>query len=87
MESDLAPPLLVPNNAPLRVLVQAERLLGQRDDYMRRRIDATLPDGGVGLLFVGLTHHVDEGLPSDIDVSYLIHDLPFHRGGDIEGPA
>jgi len=63
---------------------RAPELLAQRDDYIRRQIDATLPTGCVGLLFIGLTHHVDEGLPSDIHVSYLIHNLPFERSGDIK---
>ena len=63
---------------------RAAELLAQRDDYMRRRIDATLPDGCVGVLFIGLTHRVDEGRASDIQVSYLIHNLPFKRSGDID---
>ena len=63
---------------------RAAALLSERDDYIRSRIDATLPGGELGLLFIGLTHHVDEGLPSDIRVSYLIQNLPFRRSGPIE---
>ena len=63
---------------------RAGELLAQRDEYVRRRIDDTLPDEGVGVLFIGLTHHVDEGLPDDIRVAYLVHNLPFRRNGDIE---
>ena len=63
---------------------RAPDLLAQRDGYMRRRIDATLPDKCVGLLFIGLTHRADEGQPSDVQVSYVIHNLPFERTGDIK---
>jgi len=62
---------------------RAAPLLRERDDFIRRRIDATLPEGERGLLFIGLTHHVDQGLPSSIRVSYLIHNLPFERRGAI----
>lgn len=62
---------------------RAPGLLAERDDYIRRRIDATLPDEAVGVLFIGLTHHVDEALPGDIHVSYLIHNVPFKRDGEI----
>ena len=63
---------------------RAPQLLVRRDDYIRRRIVTTLPDEGTGVLFIGLSHRVDEGLPDDIHVSYLIRDLPFKRSGDIE---
>lgn len=63
---------------------RAPELITQRDDYVRRRIDATLPDEGVGILFIGLTHHVDERLPGDIHLCYLICNLPFDRNGNIE---
>ena len=62
---------------------RAAALVKERDEYIRRRIDATLPEGGRGLLFIGLIHYVDEGLPDDIQVSYLIHNLPFERNGGI----
>ena len=58
-------------------------LLARRDAYMRHRIDTTLPANSTGLLFIGLMHRVDEGLPKDISVSYLIHRLPFRRATDI----
>jgi len=62
---------------------RAPALLGERDDFIRRRIGATLPEGECGLLFIGLTHRVDEGLPSSIRIAYLIHNLPFQRSGPI----
>lgn len=63
---------------------RAADLLVERDDYIRRRINLTLPEGGTGILFIGLTHKVDEGLPGDIHISYLIHNLHFKRTGRIE---
>ncbi len=38
----------------------------------------------VRILFIGLTHYVDQGMPSDIHVSYLIHNLPFKRSEEID---
>jgi len=55
---------------------KADELLARRDAYIRQRIDATLPSDGIGLLFIGLMHQVDQGLPEDISVSYLPHNLP-----------
>ena len=57
--------------APAACQKQADDLLRRRDAYIRQRIDATLPDGGTGLLFIGLVHRVHEGLPEDIAVSCL----------------
>lgn len=62
----------------------APELLKKRDIYIRDRINKTLPPGGTGLLFMGLLHRVDELLPADIRVSYLIYRLPFHRSFEIE---
>ena len=62
---------------------KGKELLARRDEYIQHRIDITLPDNSTGLLFVGLMHRVDEGLPKDISVSYLIHRLPFRRAADI----
>ncbi len=62
----------------------APALLKKRDSFIRERIDKTLLRGGIGLLFVGLLHRVDELLPPDIQVSYLIYRLPFHRSFEME---
>lgn len=59
-------------------------LLHKRDLYIRQRIDKTLPPGGIGLLFIGLLHRVDELLPSGIRVGYLIYRLPFRRSFEME---
>ena len=63
---------------------RAPDLLKERDEYIRRRIDDTLPESGVGILFIGLIHRADECLPDDIRVSYLIHNVPFDRSGEIK---
>lgn len=80
--------LTAPEGAQRQTAVEAyktngKELLARRDDFIRHRIDVTLPDNCTGLLFVGLIHRVDEGLPKDISVSYLIHRLPFRRAADI----
>jgi len=62
---------------------KADELLSRRDAYIRQRIDSTLPDQATGLLFIGLMHRVDQGLPEDISVSYLSHRLPPSRATDI----
>jgi len=62
----------------------APELLKKRDLFIKEKINKTLPQGGVGLLFIGLLHRVDELLPADIQVSYLIYRLPFRRGFELE---
>jgi len=57
---------------------EGERILRQRDEFIGRRIDESLKEGEVGILFIGLMHRVDRFLPRDIGVQYLIHRLPFH---------
>jgi hypothetical protein len=55
------------------------RLLQERDAFIARRIDATLKDGEVGILLLGLLHQVDRLLAPDIAVEYLVPRLPPHR--------
>jgi hypothetical protein len=62
---------------------KGKELLARRDEYIRHRVNATLSDNCTGLLFIGLMHRVDETLPKDVSVSYLIHRLPFRRAADI----
>lgn len=50
---------------------RAAALLAERDAYIARRIGATLPPGGVGLLFIGRAHRVAQHLPPDILVKSL----------------
>ena len=63
---------------------EAHQLLRQRDERVRDRIVETLRPGETGVLFMGLLHRVDELLPPEIQVSYLIHRLPFRRSFEME---
>lgn len=56
---------------------ESARILKERNQFIARRIDETLKDGEVGLLFIGILHQVDHLLPKDIEVTYLIHRFPF----------
>lgn len=66
---------------------ESAALLQKRDEKMSNQIDATLKKGETGVLFIGLAHRVDELLPKDIRVSYLIHRLPFKRSFEMERVA
>jgi hypothetical protein len=55
-------------------LVAQQRLLATRDQFIAKRIDATLPPNKMGILFLGMLHHVDVGQWNDIQVQY-----PFGR--------
>jgi CheY-like chemotaxis protein len=60
-------------------------LLRKRDQYIRKRILATLKPGETGILFMGLLHRVDELMPPEIvKINYLIHRLPFRRSFEME---
>ncbi|MBI3084380.1 MAG: hypothetical protein HYY88_01385 [candidate division NC10 bacterium] len=65
---------------------EGERILRQRDEFIGRRIDETLKEGEVGILFIGLMHRVDRFLAPDIEVQYLIHRLPFQIPPGDPGP-
>ena len=58
----------------------AKSILQKRDVYIGQRIDKTLREGETGLLFIGITHRVNEKLPEDIEIDYLIYRLPFKEG-------
>jgi hypothetical protein len=64
---------------------KARDLLERRDQYIADRITKTLMEGEVGLLFIGMRHQVDEKLPQEIEVSYLIYRLPFKESFKIQG--
>lgn len=66
---------------------QSAELLQKRDKKISDQIDSTLKKGETGVLFIGLLHRVDELLPKDIRVSYLIHRLPFRRSFEMEKAA
>jgi len=46
----------------------AQTLLDQRDTFIAQRINDTLNEGEMGLLFIGLLHKVEDKLPKDITV-------------------
>lgn len=52
-----------------------DRLMRDRDKYIARQIDETLHEGEIGMLFMGAMHKVDELLPEDMEVSYLLPEL------------
>ena len=63
---------------------EVQELLKKRDEFIAQRIEETLKEGEIGVLFIGLMHRVDEILRADISVSYLIYHLPFKRNFEIK---
>lgn len=57
---------------------EEKELLKKRDEKIRERIVETLKADETGILFLGLLHRVDELLPPEIQVRYLIR-LPFRE--------
>jgi hypothetical protein len=55
-------------------------VMTNRDEYMARRINETLQEGEIGILFIGAMHQVYERLPRDIEVSYLLPELKRNDG-------
>jgi len=47
-------------------LATAQTLLNQRDDYIAQRINETLQDDEMAILFLGLMHNIEAKLPKDI---------------------
>ena len=62
---------------------EGPRILKERDEFISRRINETLKEGQVGLLFLGLLHEVDRLLLEGIEVEYLIHRLPFRASQEM----
>lgn len=56
---------------------KAREILKKRDEYIANSISKTLMERETGILFIGMRHKVDEKLPKDVEVSYLIYRLPF----------
>lgn len=52
---------------------ESYELISKRDEHIAKRIDQTLPEDGMGILFIGVNHKVDNELKkiSDIKVIYL----------------
>lgn len=55
---------------------RARSLLAERDAYIARRIEATLQEGEVGILFIGQAHRVMMLIPADISIWTLAGDYP-----------
>ena len=53
----------------------AQSLLDRRDEFIANRIDETLFDGEVGLLFLGLNHRIEARLSSDINLIQPLGEL------------
>ena len=56
----------------------SDNLLIKRDKFIAKRIDNSLAEGEIGILFMGMQHTVDKYL-KNIKISYLIHRLPFRE--------
>jgi len=54
---------------------QSRGLLAQRDRFIAGRINATLPSGEIGLLFVGMAHSVEPLLEEGILTRHLLPSL------------
>ena len=65
-EHALMTQLLKPGEPTEISLKTAQELLNKRDDYIAQRIDKTLQDNEMGLLFLGLMHNIEKKLPQDI---------------------
>jgi hypothetical protein len=53
----------------------AQSLLDRRDEFIARRIEETLYDEEIGLLFLGLNHRIEGRLPKDISLIQPLGEL------------
>ncbi len=60
--------LLERETAALRYKLAERRLLEERDNFIAKTINVTLPEGDTGVLFIGAYHDVLSRLPGDIRV-------------------
>lgn len=69
----------------IKVMEKYERMgseiIIKRDKFIAGRIDNTLLDKEVGIIFMGVHHTVDKYL-DNIKISYLIHRMPFRESYD-----
>ncbi len=81
-EHALVTKLLQPGKSTESSLDAAQVLLNQRDEYIAQRIDKTLQDNEMAILFLGLMHNIETKLPKDI---VLIEPLgkPVISGGNL----
>jgi len=71
-ERELMMQMLIPTELKKTSLESAQVLLNQRDEYIAQRINQTLQDNEMGILFLGLMHNIEAKLPEDI---FLIEPL------------
>ena len=71
-ERELIMQMLIPTELKETSLESAQVLLNQRDEYIAQRINQTLQDNEMGILFLGLMHNIEAKLPEDI---FLIEPL------------
>ncbi len=71
-----AHPVVQPDTAGRESDAEAQEILGARDAFIARRVSDTLGNAGIGVLFLGMMHQVDQLLPKDIAVEFLIDRLP-----------
>ncbi len=62
---------------------KSRKLLLLRDQFIAGRIAATLQDGELPLVFMGVMHRLDKLLEKEFQVSYVIYRLPFRSIGTI----
>lgn len=58
-------------DAKKRYQKRADDLLSLRDAYIAQKIDATLKYKELGILFIGVAHHIENVLPKDISIKCL----------------
>lgn len=55
----------------LKHIIGKGKILGERDNYITKRIEETLKEGETGILFIGAHHNVVDKLPGGIEVIKL----------------
>lgn len=60
----------------------AREILIKRDKFIAKRIENTLTEEEIGILFMDIRHTVDKYL-KDTKISYLIHILPFKESYEV----
>lgn len=62
---------------------QSLALMEKRDIFISRRIQTTVQDGELPLVFMGVRHRLEQKLAETFMITYLIYRLPFQKIGDI----
>lgn len=72
------------NGAPLREYqARSLALMEKRDAFIAQRIQGTLQEGELPLVFMGVRHRLEQRLSETYAITYLIYRLPFQKIGDI----